>query len=81
MLVLLFLSLFSTVVSLPPTTDPMFTDADGDGYKGVVEKRWGCDQFDDQSFPYCIEWDAGTFVACEPISQLIPLVPCDIKDL
>jgi len=74
----LFLSLFSLTVTFPPTPDPLFTDADGDGYKGIVEVWWGCDQFDDQSFPYCLEWDTSTVVACEPVSELIPLVPCEL---
>jgi len=78
MFVLLFLSLLSPTVTFPPTPDPAFTDADGDGYKGFVEKRWGCDQFDSESFPYCVEWDTSTVVTCEQVSELIPLVPCEL---
>jgi hypothetical protein len=78
MFVLLFTVMFSPTVSSPPRPDPLFTDADGDGYKGIVEVWWGCDQFDDQSFPYCLEWDTSTVVACEPVSELIPLVPCEL---
>lgn len=81
MFVLLFTMLFTSTVSNPPIKDPLFTDADGDGYKGIVEVKWGCDQFDDQSFPYCMEWDTSTVATCAPVSELLPLVPCDLKDL
>ena len=77
MLRLLFV-LLSVSVVIPPIPDPLFTDADGDGYKGIVEVKWGCDQFDGQSFPYCAEWDTSTVVTCEPVSELIPLVPCEL---
>ncbi len=53
-------------------------DTDDDGYHDVRELVVGCDPFDSQSFPYCIEWDTSTVVSCEPVSQLIPLVPCEL---
>ncbi len=81
MFVLLFSLLFVPTVTFPPTPDPAFTDADGDGYIKLIETRWGCDPNDPESFPYCIEWDTSTVATCEPVSQLIPLVPCDLRDL
>jgi hypothetical protein len=79
MFVLLFTILFTSTVASPPIKDPLFTDADGDGYKGIVEVKWGCDQFDNQSFPYCVDGET-TPVSCEPTGPgiSVPLVPCDL---
>ena len=79
MFVLLFLSLFTTTVTFPPTPDPGFTDADGDGYKGFIEAKWGCDQFDPESLPYCVDgFDYS--ISCSPNGPgiSVSLVPCDL---
>lgn len=79
MFVLLFTMLFTSTVSSPPHPDPLFTDADGDGYKGIVEVWWGCDQFDPNSLPYCVDgFDYS--ISCSPTGPGISvvLVPCDL---
>ena len=78
MLRLLFV-LLSVSVVIPPIPDPLFTDADGDGYKGIVEVKWGCDQFDPASLPYCVDGET-TPISCAPTGPgiSVPLVPCDL---
>lgn len=74
---MLLLSL-AVSVFIPPYPDPLFTDADNDGYIRLIEERWDCDPNDAESFPYCLEWDTSTVATCTPVSPLIPLVPCDL---
>lgn len=73
---MLLLSL-AVSVFIPPYPDPLFTDADNDGYIRLIEERWDCDPNDAESFPYCEE-TTQLFVSCQEISPLIPLVPCDL---
>lgn len=75
---MLLLSL-AVSVFIPPYPDPLFTDADGDGYIRLIEERWDCDPNDAESFPYCVP-DYETPISCYPTGPgiSVPLEPCDL---